>query len=137
HPHNYTLSLHDALPILKRLEETASDHEDNTDNAPPWDLPPVESYDQQEAVQDSWIEPEKIDVPKEDESSKEDEVIVEASEATKESSEKTIDETSSNEESSSESPKTITSAMLTNNDAWLQMVSELQLESVLRAIAST
>src|SRR5699024_3170883 len=99
--------------------------------------PPVESYDQQEAVQDSWIEPEKIDVPKEDESSKEDEVIVEASEATKESSEKTIDETSSNEESSSESPKTITSAMLTNNDAWLQMVSELQLESVLRGIAST
>jgi len=122
---------------MKRLEETASDHEDNTDNAPPWDLPPVESYDQQEAVQDSWIEPEKIDVPKEDESSKEDEVIVEASEATKESSEKTIDETSSNEESSSESPKTITSAMLTNNDAWLQMVSELQLESVLRGIAST
>src|SRR5699024_12591118 len=89
HPHNYTLSLHDALPILKRLEETASDHEDNTDNAPPWDLPPVESYDQQEAVQDSWIEPEKIDVPKEDESSKEDEVIVEASEATKRSEEHT------------------------------------------------
>ena len=121
---------------MKRLEETALDNADNTD-VPPWDLPPVESYDQQEAVQDSWIEPEKIDVPKEDESSKEDEVIVEASEATKESFEKTIDETSSNEESSSKSPKTITSAMLTNNDAWLQMVSELQLESVLRGIAST
>ncbi|NLD09211.1 MAG: DNA polymerase III subunit gamma/tau [Xanthomonadaceae bacterium] len=122
---------------MKRLEETASDHEDNTDNAPSWDLPPVESYDQQEAVQDSWIEPEKIDAPKEDESSKEDVVIVEASDATDESSEETIDEASSNEESSSESPKTITSAMLTNNDAWLQMVSELQLESVLRGIAST
>ncbi len=123
---------------MKRLEETASGHEDNTDNAPPWDLPPVESYDQQEAVQDSWIEPEKIDAPKEDESSKkDDEVIVDALEATEESSEATIDEISSNEESSSESPKTITSAMLTNNDAWLQMVSELQLESVLRGIAST
>lgn len=120
---------------MKRLEETASDHEDN---APPWDLPPVESYDQQEAVQDSWIEPEKIDAPKEDESSKEgDEVIVETLETTQESSEETIDEVSSNEESSSESPKTITSTILTNNDAWLQMVSELQLESVLRGIAST
>ena len=122
---------------MKRLEETALENVDNTDNVPPWDLPPVESYDQQEAVQDSWIEPEKIDVPKEDESSKEDVVIVEASDATDESSEETIDEASSNEEISSESPKTITSAMLTNNDAWLQMVSELQLESVLRGIAST
>ena len=122
---------------MKRLEETALENVDNTDNAPPWDLPPVESYDQQEAVQDSWIEPEKIDVPKEDESSKEDEVIVDASETIEESSEESIDEVSSNEEISSESPKTITSAMLTNNDAWLQMVSELQLESVLRGIAST
>ncbi|MDG9730082.1 DNA polymerase III subunit gamma/tau [Ignatzschineria sp. RMDPL8A] len=122
---------------MKRLEETALENVDNTDNVPSWDLPPVESYDQQEAVQDSWIEPEKIDVPKEDESSKEDEVIVETSETIEESSEESIDEAPSNEEISSESPKTITSAMLTNNDAWLQMVSELQLESVLRGIAST
>lgn len=122
---------------MKRLEETVSDHEDNTDNVPPWDLPPVESYDQQEAVQDSWIEPEKSEAPKGCEPGKEDEVIVETSETIEESSEESIDEVSSNEEISSESPKTITSAMLTNNDAWLQMVSELQLESVLRGIAST
>ena len=123
---------------MKRLEDAALENVDNTDNAPPWDLPPVESYDQQEAVQDSWIEPEKIDAPKEDESvKKDDEVIVEVPKEIEESSEETIDEVSSNEESSSESPKTITSAMLTNNDAWLQMVSELQLESVLRGIAST
>lgn len=122
---------------MKRLEETALENVDNTDNAPPWDLPPVESYNQQEAVQDSWIEPEKSEAPKGCEPGKEDEVIVEASEAIEESSEESIDEVSSNEEISSESPKTITSAMLTNNDAWLQMVSELQLESVLRGIAST
>ena len=126
---------------IKRLEETASDHvdhadnTDSADNAPPWDLPPVESYDQQEAVQDSWIEPEKTEVPKVDESGKKDDaIIVEAPEVLPEEA---IDEVSSNEESSKESPKTITSAMLTNNDAWLKMVSELQLESVLRGIAST
>lgn len=122
---------------MKRLEETALENVDNTDNVPPWDLPPVESYDQQEAVQDSWIEPEKSEAPKGCEPGKEDEVIVETSETIEESSEESIDEVSSNEEISSESPKTITSAMLTNNDAWLQMVSELQLESVLRGIAST